>query len=305
MRLERILNLLIFLLTTKRPATTDEIRMTVAGYDPDNDDAFRRMFERDKEFLRGMGIPIHLRSTGVFELEQGYVIPPDDYRLRDPGLTDQERAALLLAAQVIKFGGVNPGTEALLKLGGASAGDGYEPYLADLGGEVDLVSELYQGVVDRRVVSFRYRDKERRVQPHGLGHRQGHWYLAAVEGDEERVFRVDRMESVHIGKEADAFRRTPGVSVRRAMSGHPWEQGDEPPVAVVVRFDESAAWWAERRLEPSVMRRPLDGGGFEATLEVSRVDAFIGWVLAFENEAEVISPPVVRQAVIDRVKGLT
>ena len=54
---ERLLNLLAFLLTVGRPVTMDEIRRTVAGYDRDADEAFRRMFERDKELLRAMGCP--------------------------------------------------------------------------------------------------------------------------------------------------------------------------------------------------------------------------------------------------------
>src|SRR3972149_3757551 len=53
--LERLLNLLAFLLTAGRPATAEEIRNTVAGYDRGSDEAFRRVFERAKELPRGGG----------------------------------------------------------------------------------------------------------------------------------------------------------------------------------------------------------------------------------------------------------
>ena len=65
--IERLLNLLAFLLTAGRPVSADEIRMTVAGYDQDNDEAFRRMFERDKDLLRNMGIPLELAPTDAWE----------------------------------------------------------------------------------------------------------------------------------------------------------------------------------------------------------------------------------------------
>ena len=58
--IERILNLLAFLLTAGRPVTAEEIRTTVAGYDQAADGAFHRMFERDKDLLRGLGIPLEL-----------------------------------------------------------------------------------------------------------------------------------------------------------------------------------------------------------------------------------------------------
>jgi predicted DNA-binding transcriptional regulator YafY len=37
---------------------------------------------------------------------------------------------------------------------------------------------------------------------------------------------------------------------------------------------------------------------------VSNPASFLGWVLTFGEGAEVLSPPDVRQAVINRVKGL-
>src|SRR5690606_27874747 len=103
--IERLLNLLAFLLTTSRPVTADEIRNRVAGYGGASDDAFHRMFERDKDLLRGIGIPLEHTEGNGWGLEAGYVIDPAAYRLPDPGLTDEERAALALAARVIRLGG--------------------------------------------------------------------------------------------------------------------------------------------------------------------------------------------------------
>ena len=79
--------------------------MTVSGYDQSSDAAWRRMFERDKDLLRQLGIPLRVEATDAFEVEHGYVVPRDDYSLADPGLTDEERAALWLAAKVVRIGG--------------------------------------------------------------------------------------------------------------------------------------------------------------------------------------------------------
>ena len=84
--LERLLNLLACLLTADRPVPAEEIRYTVAGYEGKSDDAFHRMFERDKDLLREMGVPLELRPTDVWEVEFGYVLPPEEYQLDDPGL---------------------------------------------------------------------------------------------------------------------------------------------------------------------------------------------------------------------------
>lgn len=304
--IERILNLLAFLLTTGRPVTAEDIRTTVAGYGGQGDDAFRRMFERDKELLRRLGIPVKTTPTDGWEIEYGYVIPPDEYRLSDPDLDDEERAALWLAAQVVRIGGQPSGPDAILKLGGARTTMGVEPLGADLGSDADTLAELYVAVTERRHLDFAYRDRRRRLAPHGIGHRNGHWYVAGIEDGHQRVFRIDRMTDMSVGERRDAFVRTPGVTVGSALASHPWETGRGDPLEVTVRFDAAAAWWAERRLgDRNVRQTRAPDGAVDVTLSVTHLDAFIGWVLSFGDNAEVLSPPEVRQAVVDRVLAVT
>ena len=62
-RIERLINLIAALLDSDRPMTAEDIRARIAGYDQENYDAFRRAFERDKDALRAMGIPLELRRT--------------------------------------------------------------------------------------------------------------------------------------------------------------------------------------------------------------------------------------------------
>ena len=117
--IERILNLLAFLLTVGRPVTADEIRHTVKGYDQPSDEAFRRTFERDKDLLRSLGVPLTTTFTDVWEVEMGYVVPSDQLLLDDPGFTDEERTALLLAAEAVRFGGQPTQLDALFKRSGS------------------------------------------------------------------------------------------------------------------------------------------------------------------------------------------
>jgi predicted DNA-binding transcriptional regulator YafY len=300
---ERILNLLAFLLTAGRPVTADEIRHTVAGYDQESDEAFRRTFERDKATLRRLGIPLEIRPVDRWSVEQGYVVPPDRYRMPDPDLNDEERAALWLAAQVVRIGGRPPGPDAVLKLGGARTTTGVEPLVVNLGEEPDRLGVLYEAAVDRRKVAFRYRGKDREVEPHGLGHSRGHWYLVGREDDEVRVFRVDRIENPNPVGPDNAFAPDPDLDIRAVVTAQPWEAGPEDETTpVIVRFDPEVAWWASRRL--GIDRQESPDGSLEVTLEVRHLEAFIGWVLSFGDQAEVVSPPEVRQAVVDRIRGV-
>lgn len=298
--IERLLNLLAFLLTTGRPVSADEIRMTVAGYDQENDEAFRRMFERDKDLLRNMGIPLELRPTDVWEVEFGYVVPRDRYELPDPGLTDEERAALWLSAQVVRLGGQPSGPEALLKLGGGAMSGAGEPLAADLGRSADSLALVFQAVTERQVLKFEYRGRVRRVHPYGLLHQRGHWYLVGTEGAEVRAFRMDRGSGFSAEGSAGAFERPAGFRLREAVPALPWQAGEED-LEAVVRFDPEVAWWARRQLADPALEQA--DGGLEAKIHVANPAAFVGWMLAFEDHAEIISPEVLRSQLLDLVRG--
>ena len=303
--IERILNLLAFLLTAERPVTADEIRVTVAGYDQESDDAWRRMFERDKDMLRSLGIPLETRPTDVWGVEHGYSVPTADYALPDPGLTDEERTALWLAAKVVRIGGGAPGSDALFKLGGAPPVSAGEPLAADLGGKAQDLAALFSAVTEQRVVDFVYSGKSRVVAPYGLVHRRGHWYLVGPErpAGTVKVFRIDRLSGLSVGGEPHAFARPEGFRSGDAIPEAPWEAGPGDAQAVV-RFDPSVAWWARRQLVGGSVVTELEDGSLEATLNVANPEAFIGWMLSFDDGAEIVAPDELRARLVERVKGV-
>jgi predicted DNA-binding transcriptional regulator YafY len=300
--IERILNLLAFLLTAERPVTAGEIRMTVAGYDQSSDAAWHRMFERDKDLLRQLGIPLQVEATDAFEVEFGYIVPRDDYSLPDPGLTDEERAALWLAAKVVRIGGQATGPDAIFKLGGAPMAAAGEPLAADLGAEQEEIAEAFAAVTSQTELAFSYRDRSRRVAPYGLVHRRGHWYLVAEDRADQavKVFRMDRVEGLEPVGTAGMFKRPPGFRPADAIPEAAWEAGGDDMTAVV-RFDQPIAWWARRQLTGDTTVEEQPDGSLLATLRVANPEAFIGWIISFEDEAEIIEPQELRERIVARV----
>jgi proteasome accessory factor B len=299
--IERILNLLAFLLTVGRPVTAEEIRYTVKGYDQPSDEAFRRTFERDKDLLRTLGVPITMRHTDLWEVEQGYVIPAEEYPIADPGFTEEERSALLFAAEAVKFGGQSTDAAAIFKLGGATTGSS-GAVAADLGHDLQLLGELFEAVTERRRVLFTYKDRPRTCEPYGLGHRFGHWYLLAPEAGESdtvKAFRLDRMHQIKIDADGSMFERPSNFDPAQALPDYS-RSADHDDMTVRVRFDVDVAQVAMDQASVTAVVVRSDAS-VTVDLSVSSEAGFIGWMLGFDDKAVIESPESVVSAFLSFV----
>ena len=87
------------LLVQRHYVSKDRIREFL--YPDASTEAFEKMFERDKEELRSLGVPIEVGSMDAyFDDEPGYRVRPDQFALPDIALTPDEAAVIGLATRV-------------------------------------------------------------------------------------------------------------------------------------------------------------------------------------------------------------
>ncbi len=203
-RTERLLNLVICLLGAQRPVSRGALRESIPGYaDASSLEAFERMFERDKDELRHMGIPVDTVSNAQGEVE-GYRIDPDDYAMPSLSLDPAEWAVLGHAARMWN--------EAALAAEAGSALRKIEASTGDLSARPDLVSvrpgsgeeslpTLWEAIRVGTAVQFDYlargRDvaETRHVEPWATAYRGAAWYLIGLsrERGAARAFRLSRI----------------------------------------------------------------------------------------------------------------
>jgi proteasome accessory factor B len=305
---ERLLSLVVCLLATQRYLTAGQIRRSVPGY-PDTDESFKRMFERDKDELRELGIPL---ETGTVADEPGYRINQQAYELPEIQLEPDEAAVLGLAARVWRRAELaEAAAGALLKLRAAGvdteddAQPGIEPQVRT---EEPAFPALWHAVRDRRPVAFSYQaagrgePQRRRLEPWGVVSRHGRWYVSGFDRDRQapRVFRLSRIigEVVADGR-AGSVAVPEQADVRdmvRSWSEHP---PDRRTAAVRVRV---GAGQGIRRL--AIAQRPDRSGWDLVELRFSEVDWLAGYLASFGPDVAVEGPPDLREAVIARLKAV-
>lgn len=226
---ERLLNLIIALTHAPRRMTRDEIRDTVEGYSPrphgatadqakKSDAAFERMFERDKDDLRRMGVPLRTVTDPLDGADIGYKIVAADAAMPPLDLTPAEVAVLGLAAEY--WQGATLGDDARLALTKVASHTPHQvsepmPWSALSTASKDATSVLVDAIHERQRVRFDYTSTtsgyaRRYVEPWRLVMRGGTEYLVGrdVDKGDTRIYRVSRVHgSVKMVEEAGAFER--------------------------------------------------------------------------------------------------
>ena len=110
---------MLVLLYTRRPMSKAQIRQLVPQYGQSaSTEAFERMFERDKDELRELGIPLVTQDIDpLHEDEPGYRIDQREYALPDIAFEPDELAVLGLASRTWAQASLaGPAAQALRKL---------------------------------------------------------------------------------------------------------------------------------------------------------------------------------------------
>jgi len=320
-RLERLTNLVLVLLDTRRPLTLREIASSVTGY-PEGGEAARQAFERDKRALRDLGIPLSVEHVEGEE-QVGYRIKADEYYLPELGLTAEEQQALGFAVAAVQLGGA-AGWNALAKLGGpmseaaidraglSPGGLGSGPHIAPVAvlPSLPALGPIHEAMRSRAVLRFAYHGRRREVEPALLAFRNAAWYLVgreltAPDGPATRTFRVDRIEGApEPGPPGSSSGgASPELRGLDAVKLLPWSepQGDDDlPVAELLVDARLARVVAAQVARDAVVGFEPDGG-VRIRLTVGDAGAFVSFVAGLGDTAVVESPPELREAVVRRL----
>jgi predicted DNA-binding transcriptional regulator YafY len=227
---ERLMNLVICLLVSRTFVPKSRIRQIVGGYGEQSDEAFERMFERDKDDLRELGIPIETGSNDpAGDEEPGYSIRRQEFELPEIHLEPDEAAVLGLAARVWQHASLAEATSrAVLKLRAAGVDTdtgalaAIEPRVAV---EEPAFWPLWEAVRDRRPITFLHRKAagdtpaRRHLQPWSVQSWHGRWYVVGYDVDREapRLFRLSRVVGgVEPAGEPGSYAVPPASVVRAA-----------------------------------------------------------------------------------------
>jgi len=309
-RAERLVNLVLCLLATRQFLTAERIRATVPGYaEVASDEAFFRMFERDKTELRELGVPLETGRASMFDTVDGYRIARTDYELPDIDLAPDEATAVALAARLWDSPALaGASRSALQKL--RAAGVDVDPDAASavqprMRAAEPAFAPLLAASRAGRVVTFSHRShpaqpaRARTVEPWGVVSWRGRWYLVGHDRDRDdvRCFRLSRIsDDVRAQGPRGAVTVPEGVDLVALVAA---SAGPPPPTGRArVRVVPGRAAGLRRAARPDP-----EGDPDVVEVDMGRVDGTARWIAGFGPDAVVLEPPELRTAVVGLLRG--
>jgi proteasome accessory factor B len=308
---ERLLNLLITLLVSRSYVTKERIRSVVEQYRDAGDDAFEKMFERDKDELRSLGVPIEVGYLDrAFEDEPGYRIERSAFELPEIDLEPDEAAVIGLAARVWQHAGLaSATTDALVKLKAAGVTVDREA-LRSVAPQLTVTEPAFESfwaaTRDRLPVAFEYRTAgspataERHLQPWGVVSFRGRWYVVGHDTDRgaARLFRLSRVEGpVRVTGPSGSYAVPEGTDIH-ALTASLAPAAPEQHAALLIR---SGAALGLRRHATAVATGAPDGWD-RVEVGYGRTDAMADEVLGYGADVVVTAPQELRDLVVARLR---
>ncbi|WP_433602926.1 helix-turn-helix transcriptional regulator [Nocardia sp. CA-135953] len=319
-KVERLMNLVIALLSTRQFLTAERIRDSVAGYeDSASDEAFSRMFERDKNELRDLGIPLEVGQVSRFSTVEGYRINRDAYELPDIDLTSEEAAAVAVAVQMWESPELAAAAEgALLKLRAAGIHVETDAAVASVPavpartrGSDAVLGKLLTAIDAGQAVRFEHRGAinepyvMRDVEPWGVVTHNGRWYLVGHDRNRDAVrsFRLSRIgDDVTAYGPPNAVSKPDGVDLREIVGT---VTGSAPVTGTATVWVADGHGREIRRLGHVLEERTIgERHGVVVELPIRSRDWLARLITGLGPDAVVLAPEELRADVVARLRSV-
>ena len=271
-----------------------------------------RTIYRDLAALGEAGVPVVAQAGVGYSLARGYHLPPVSF-------TNEEACSLVTAGLLVERSAdasvKHPMRSALMKVRAVlpralqaqmvrleqSMATTATPERPATGADLTIIQ---QALAQRRVLRFSYTGwgksdaAAREVEPLGLIHYLERWHLIAWCRARKKVrdFRTDRMSRVSVLKEI--FEPRTDFAIGDYIQSMP-----RPELRAEVRFTPLSVDRARREWWMGIVNERETSCGSVLTLATVDWERLTSWLLSFGEEAQVLSPDVLRKQLVRSAKA--
>jgi predicted DNA-binding transcriptional regulator YafY len=329
----RLLKIAAWMMERSEPFTREDLLEAFPRDYQGADEARHRKFSRDKDAVERMGVALRTLEDD----RTRYLVDRTALHLARLTFEDAEAAVVWMAGRAALRAGDHPlrddldsalrkltvGAKGLPQVAPTPEPLAPPPAPGALTAQLALLSEAVQR---RRRLHLVYRggaagtETVRDVDVFGYGLRRGEWffvghchlrdearlfYVRRVVSLEDRPVRADHQCAVPKDTKGGDFKVPADFELDQWRLQQPWDYRAHPPVEATVRLTGALARGA-RGLLPAAVRLSLqDDGSRLALLRVRNLDGLVRQVLAWGDQAELLTPPEGRERALAALRKLS
>ena len=279
---ERLLNLTIALMSFRSGLSKSDIFLQIPGY-PQNPESADRMFERDKEDLRNIGIEIQVLDL---KNENRYRIENESLQEMDITLAQQERLLVNLAVNSYSSTLFDQFSKLKMYGFGVPLTTSNSSRVRSFQLDTDNITTILKAISNRKIVQFEYRNRDgnqslKEIIPLKLIIRSSLWYLVGKyeNTDEIRTFSLKRVLG-KIAESAKTYSLPEGFLVSKELLSI----NEVVEVSLLISPGAMHEW---ERFATKTLRTDE---GLRLTLEVEDLQYFIFQLFQLGSAVKVLSP---------------
>lgn len=273
-----------------------------------------RTIHRYFSMLDEMGIPVYAERGpyGGFSLVRGYKMPPLVFTLEEAvavvlgtGMVEEMWGELYRQAAhgaLAKLENLLPDEQRREVAWARQSLIATGMHRASLEAQTPALEKLRRGIREHRSVNMEYRSSQvphpsqRKLDPYGLVHRWGWWYVIGFchKRQEVRTFRVDRIAGIDLLD--STFKPSADFDLQGYLKTNPQTQ---PQVRARLRFDPASANLATAMHSYWESIELLPDGSLEVTFYAPTLEWAASTTLAYGPAVEALEPPGLRRMVAE------
>jgi len=171
----------------------------------------------------------------------------------------------------------------------------------DLSFKTAQFKEVEEAILEQKIISFTYNDKQRKVYPYKLVNIKAIWYLVGIENETLKTFSFKKIERLNIDDET--FQKE--SKIEEIINDEQTLWFSQKKIEVVLKVDKSIAHYFKRRdvLPYQKIVKNLDNGDLLVESKVSFEEEILKLVRYWIPNVTIISPDNLHQKLVEALQA--
>lgn len=166
-----------------------------------------------------------------------------------------------------------------------------------------LFQYFSKAIQAQREVEFLYRNEYRRVQPYRLIHHFGSWYLAAVDDDQLKAYRLGRIQLMNPLQELSLFEQSAAIQEQLEQEQSIWFGKEKQEVHLLVDAEVASFFKFKKQFPQQTILKEMENGNLHLSISITHPKQLLPFVRYWIPYVQILEPSSLKEDFFRELKA--